>query len=63
MSQPHEHAKPHGRKLHKDWRTWLAVGLMLVAMLIYVLSLDESIAPPVPPAGNAPPPAPAPAQP
>lgn len=33
------------RKWHKDWRTWLAVLLMLVAMAMYVLSLDDSIVP------------------
>jgi hypothetical protein len=34
------HAKHHGRKLHKDWRLWLMVILMLVAMAIYLLTLD-----------------------
>ena len=33
------------RKLHKDWRVWLAVALMLAAMAMYVLSLDESVVP------------------
>jgi len=33
------------RKWHKDWRTWLAVLLMLVAMARYVLSLDDSMVP------------------
>ncbi|MGB5423005.1 MAG: hypothetical protein WBN03_12645 [Desulfobacterales bacterium] len=32
-----------GKKLHKDWRVWLAVILMLAAMIIYVLSLDDSL--------------------
>jgi hypothetical protein len=32
-------------RLHKDWRTWLVIGLMLAAMGIYVLTLDESIQP------------------
>ena len=31
------HKKNHDRKLHKDWRLWLAVGLMLLAMLRYAL--------------------------
>ena len=35
------------RKLHKDWRVWLIVGLMLIAMIVYVLTLDESIWPTV----------------
>ncbi|MCX5872558.1 MAG: hypothetical protein NTY51_04875 [Deltaproteobacteria bacterium] len=33
------------RKLHKDWRVWLVVGLMVAAMVIYVLTLDDSIVP------------------
>jgi hypothetical protein len=32
-------------ELHKDWRFWVAVGLMLAAMGMYVLSLDESVQP------------------
>jgi hypothetical protein len=35
------------RRLHKDWRVWLVVGLMLAAMIIYVLTLDESVLPAV----------------
>jgi len=31
------------RKLHKDWRMWVAVALMLAAITIYVLSLDDSL--------------------
>ncbi len=34
-----------GRKLHKDWRAWLVVGFMLAAILMYVLSLDDSVIP------------------
>ena len=42
----HAHAKgPALRGLHRDWRFWVAVALMLVAMLIYVLSMDESLRP------------------
>jgi hypothetical protein len=33
------------RKLHKDWRTWLVIILMLSAIGIYVLTLDDSIQP------------------
>ncbi len=39
----HQHRKPPG--LHKDWRAWLVVGLMLAAMLAYVLSDDERLQP------------------
>jgi hypothetical protein len=31
------------RKLHKDWRMWVAVILMLAAIMIYVLTLDDSL--------------------
>jgi hypothetical protein len=31
------------RKLHKDWRMWMAVILMLAAIMIYVLTLDDSL--------------------
>ncbi|MCX5893777.1 MAG: hypothetical protein NTW80_12570 [Deltaproteobacteria bacterium] len=31
--------------LHKDWRTWLVLAIMLAAIGTYVLTLDESIQP------------------
>ena len=33
------------RKLHKDWRVWLIVGVMLAAIIIYVVTLDDSVVP------------------
>lgn len=30
---------------HKDWRTWLGLALMLLAITMYVLSLDDSVVP------------------
>jgi ABC-type nickel/cobalt efflux system permease component RcnA len=45
-SQKHSHRanqKPHRRGLHKDWRLWVTVSLMLAAALIYVLTLDDSL--------------------
>ena len=33
------------RQAHKDWRLWLAVGLMLIAILTYVMTMDESLPP------------------
>lgn len=42
----HEHHGPKQRgPVHKDWRLWFAVAMMLVAMAVYVLSDDESITP------------------
>ena len=53
-SRKQQHAAPHGHehkkhasatwKPHRDWRVW-AVALMLLAMAVYVLTLDESIWP------------------
>ncbi len=39
-SSHHEHHKHEGRKLHKDWRLWVMVGIMLAAILIYLTTLD-----------------------
>ncbi|TWU45883.1 hypothetical protein Q31b_10590 [Novipirellula aureliae] len=33
------------KKIHHDWRFWTAIVLMLLAMVGYVLSLDESVRP------------------
>ena len=49
----HDHHHPPKRKgLHQDWRAWLVVGLMLAAMAMYVYSLDESVVPGDPEAGQ-----------
>ncbi len=47
------------RQLHKDWRVWVVIGLMLAAMAVYTLSEDDSFAPGQPETGQpaaAPPP-------
>lgn len=41
MSTP----KPAKPALHRDWRTWIGVVLMLLATLIYVLTLDDALEP------------------
>ncbi len=44
----HEHQPPRKRPIHHDWRFWVfsvAVVLMLVAMVFYVMTDDESLAP------------------
>jgi hypothetical protein len=33
------------KRLHQDWRTWVVVVLMLAAMGIYVVTLDDSVVP------------------
>lgn len=40
----HDH-HPKRKGLHRDWRAWLVVGLMLAAMAMYLLSGDESFQP------------------
>jgi hypothetical protein len=32
--------RPYWRSAHRDWRLWIAVGLMLVAMFTYIASGD-----------------------
>jgi hypothetical protein len=49
-SESHRHVREDNtesssRKFHKDWRVWLAVGIMLAAIIMYVLTLDDSIVP------------------
>ena len=41
----HSHPTERWRGLHKDWRTWAVIGLMLAAICTYVLTLDESVQP------------------
>ena len=43
-----------GRKLHRDWRMWAIVLLMLGCMAIYLLTMDESVVPVLIPGTNAP---------
>ena len=41
----HHHGNHSKKGLHKDWRAWLVVLLMLGAMAIYIFSDDEAIQP------------------
>lgn len=41
----HHHSGGKKTALHKNWVTWVVVGLMLGAMVIYVLSDNESLWP------------------
>jgi hypothetical protein len=55
--EEHMHGDPprrQSRQLHRDWRIWVAVILMLVCMAIYLLTMDEAIVPGGPSAGNSP---------
>ncbi len=37
--------KKNSRALHRSWKVWFAVVVMLAAVLMYVLSLDDSVVP------------------
>ena len=44
----HNHDAPRSstrNELHRKWWFWVAVGLMLAAMIAYVVSDDESLQP------------------
>ena len=49
-----QHPQRQDRKLHRDWRIWVGVILMLAAMAIYLLTMDEAIVPGGPATGNPP---------
>jgi hypothetical protein len=54
-ARQHEHHHAHKRKgIHKDWRVWLAVLLMLAGMAMYLLTMDESLGPNNPPGQKMP---------
>jgi hypothetical protein len=45
-SRKHTHRanrEPHRKRIHKEWRLWVAVSFMLAAVLIYVFTLDDSL--------------------
>jgi hypothetical protein len=43
---PHDHHPgPLWKRLHRDWRAWAVVLLMLAAMAAYVLSDNEALRP------------------
>jgi hypothetical protein len=39
-SENHGFHRPYWKHAHHDWRLWIVVGLMIVAMLSYVMSDD-----------------------
>lgn len=42
---PHSHTRKKQTAIHKDWRAWTVVVLMLGAMTFYLFSMDEEIQP------------------
>ncbi len=56
----HKHSHAHqkkGHRMHKNWKTWVVIILMLAAMLMYVVSDDEALPPGDPDAAGQPVPA------
>ena len=58
-THPHKSQPPYEREsgvlhLFKRWPLWIAVALMLIAMVTYVLTMNESKAPQAPGAGPPP---------
>jgi hypothetical protein len=45
-SENHGFHRPYWKHAHNDWRLWVAVVLMLVAMFTYVMSDDLAWRPP-----------------
>ncbi len=36
---------PYWKRAHHDWKFWLAISLMLTAMMTYIVTLDLSVQP------------------
>jgi hypothetical protein len=43
--QPHAHTLPYWKRAHKDWKFWVGVVFIALAIIIYVGSLDLSTVP------------------
>jgi hypothetical protein len=41
----HPHAVPYWKRAHKDWKFWVAVLLMLLAMAVYIRTDELAIRP------------------
>jgi hypothetical protein len=40
-----KHDRPYWRRMHHDWRFWVAIGFLSIAILIYVVTVDLSMVP------------------
>lgn len=58
-SKAHTHNEPAPQRsgIHRDWRFWAIAGVMLLAMLLYVMTVEESVIPGENPANAQPMPA------
>jgi hypothetical protein len=43
MSSHTNHSGPKRKKLHQDWRIIAAAVVMMIAMIMYVLTMDETV--------------------
>ena len=43
MSSHIVHPAPKKKKLHQDWRIIVAAVVMMIAMIMYVLTMDETV--------------------
>ena len=41
----HQGHRPYWTRAHRDWKFWVALSLMLAAMVIYVMSEDLAFRP------------------
>jgi hypothetical protein len=40
-----ERQPPYWRRVHRDWKFWVALSLMFAAMVVYVMSDDLALRP------------------
>jgi uncharacterized integral membrane protein len=43
MSSHSSHPAPKKKKMHQDWRIIVAAIVMMIAMIMYVLTMDETV--------------------
>ena len=43
MSSHTSHPAPKKKKLHQDWRIIVAAVIMFIAMIMYVLTMNETV--------------------
>jgi hypothetical protein len=41
----YKHHGPYWKRMHHDWRFWVGVVLIMVALYIYIVSVDFTIQP------------------
>lgn len=41
----HKYSVPYWKRAHRDWRFWVGVCFMLVAIAVYIGSVDLSLVP------------------